>query len=105
MLSSTSDVSKKNSSSIQPQEHHNNGFSSHVWKSKGNDECSRLRQNKRDNYWTEAVLTLTLLENVSVKKGEMEMPHKKFHASDPRYTNNPHCFGEMAIIKSIKTQR
>jgi len=51
------------------------------------------------------VLTLTLLENVSVKKGEMEMPHKKFHASDPRYTNNPHCFGEMAIIKSIKTQR
>jgi len=48
---------------------------------------------KRHKYWTEAVLTLTLLENVSVKKGEMETPHKKFHRSDPRYTNNLHCFG------------
>ena len=44
---------------------------------------------------------MTLLENVSVKKGETETPHKKFHGSDPRYTNNLHCFGEIAVIKSI----
>ena len=42
---------------------------------------------KRDKYWTEAALTLTLLENVSVKKGETEMAHKKFHGSHLRYTN------------------
>jgi len=60
---------------------------------------------KRDKYWTEAVLTLTLLENVSVKKGEMETPHKKSHGIDPRYANNLHRFGEIAIIKSIKNTK
>jgi len=60
---------------------------------------------KRDKYWTEAALTLTLLENVSVKKGETETPHKKFHGIDPRYTNNLHCFGEIAVIKSIKKHK
>jgi len=30
---------------------------------------------KRDKYWREAALTLTLLENVSVKKGETEFLH------------------------------
>jgi len=29
-----------------------------------------FNKKKRDKYWTEAALTLTLLENVSVKKGE-----------------------------------
>ena len=64
-----------------------------------------FNKKKRDKYWTEAALTLTLLENVSVKKGEMETPHKKFHGSDPRYTNNLHCFGETAIIKYIKNTK
>ena len=50
---------------------------------------------KRYEYWTEAALTLTLLENVSVKMGETEMPHKKIHGSDSRYTNNLHCFGKV----------
>jgi len=62
-------------------------------------------KNKRDKYWTEAALTLTLLENVIVKKGETETPHKKFHGSDPRYTNNLHCFGEIGVIKSIKKHK
>jgi len=35
----------------------------------------------------------------------METPHKKFHGSDPRYTNNLHCFGETAIIKYIKNTK
>ena len=39
------------------------------------------------------------------QKGEMEMPHKKIHRSDPRYTNNQHCFGEIVIIKSIKNTK
>jgi len=46
------------------------------WENKGNKK-------KRDKYWTEAALTLTLLENASVKKGELEMPHKKYHGNDP----------------------
>ena len=48
---------------------------------------------------------MTLLENVSVKKGEMETPHKKFHGNDPRYAKNLHCCGEIAIIKSIKNTK
>jgi len=62
-------------------------------------------KNKRVKYWTEAAFTLTLLENVSVKKGETETPHKKSHGSDPRYTNNLHCFGEIAVIKYIKNTK
>jgi hypothetical protein len=87
----------------QPQEHHNKvqswkGLFKPCWENKGNKK-------KRDKYWTEATLTLTLLENASVKKGELEMPHKKYHGNDPRYTNNLHFLGEIAVIKYIKNTK